>query len=152
MKTLSDTACKQELLARLDGIGLDTPRRWGTMNAAQMICHVSDAFLGVMGDKAMELPRGFTLWPLMKGFVLYAPIKWPKGVPTRPEFDQRIGGTPPSQFEDDMRTLWAAIEKFTAEPRSFTFRPHPMFGEMSEKDWMRWGYLHTDHHLRQFGQ
>jgi hypothetical protein len=44
------------------------------------------------------------------------------------------------------------MEKFTGRPRSFDFRPHPMFKEMSEKDWMRWGYLHTDHHLRQFGQ
>ena len=29
---------------------------------------------------------------------------------------------------------------------------HAFFGEMSERDWMRWGYLHTDHHLRQFGR
>jgi hypothetical protein len=27
-----------------------------------------------------------------------------------------------------------------------------MFGPMSERDWMRWGYLHADHHLRQFGR
>jgi hypothetical protein len=50
-----------------------------------------------------------------------------------------------------MRTLLAVIDRFTAQPRAFQFRPHPMFREMSEKDWMRWGYLHTDHHLRQFG-
>jgi hypothetical protein len=29
---------------------------------------------------------------------------------------------------------------------------HPMFGGMTAKDWMRWGYLHADHHLRQFGR
>jgi hypothetical protein len=51
-----------------------------------------------------------------------------------------------------MRTLFAAINKFTGLPRAFTFHTHPMFGEMTEKDWMRWGYLHADHHLRQFGQ
>jgi hypothetical protein len=118
-----------------------------------MICHLSDAYLGIMGDKPMEIPKGFSLWPMMKGFVLYAPMKWPPGVPTRPEFDQLAGGgTPPSQFEADMRTLMASIDKFSAQPRSFAFRPHPMFQELSEKDWMRWGYLHPDHHLRQFGQ
>jgi len=26
-----------------------------------------------------------------------------------------------------------------------------MFPEMNEREWMRWGYLHADHHLRQFG-
>jgi hypothetical protein len=29
---------------------------------------------------------------------------------------------------------------------------HPIFGRMTEAEWMRWGYLHTDHHLRQFGR
>jgi hypothetical protein len=29
--------------------------------------------------------------------------------------------------------------------------PHPMFGDLTSWQWMRWGYLHTDHHLRQFG-
>jgi hypothetical protein len=28
---------------------------------------------------------------------------------------------------------------------------HPFFGHMLCKDWTRWGYLHADHHLRQFG-
>jgi hypothetical protein len=122
------------------------------MNASQMICHLSDAFFGVMGDKPIAPVTGLNLWPLMTWFVLYAPMKWPPGVATRPEMDQLIGGTPPSQFDADMRTLLAAFGKFTAQPRSFQFRPHPMFKQMSEKDWMRWGYLHTDHHLRQFGQ
>jgi Protein of unknown function (DUF1569) len=151
MKTLSDPACRQEVLARLAVIAPDTPRRWGKMNASQMICHVTDAFLGVMGDKPVALPRGLNLWPLMRSFVLYAPFHWPHGVPTRPEVDQQLGGTTPSLFENDMRTLIAALDKFTAQPRAFQFQPHPMFRQMSEKDWMRWGYLHTDHHLRQFG-
>jgi len=30
--------------------------------------------------------------------------------------------------------------------------PHPIFGAMKPWDWMRWGYLHADHHLRQFGR
>ena len=86
------------------------------MNAAQMICHCTDAFLGVMGDKPMEMPRGFSFWPMMKSLVLYAPMKWPHGVPTRPEFDQLAGsGTPPAQFEADVRTLLAAIDRFTAQ-------------------------------------
>jgi hypothetical protein len=151
MKSLVEAACKAEILARLGTLGPGTPRLWGKMNASQMICHVSDAFLGVMGDKPIEIPRGVNLWPLMKGWVLYAPFKWPQGVPTRPEMDQCIGGTPPTQFEADMGTLLAVIDRFTAQSRAFRFQPHPMFREMSEKDWMRWGYLHTDHHLRQFG-
>ena len=153
MKALSDPACRRELVSRLERIGPDTPRQWGKMTAPQMICHLNDAFLGIMGEKPMDIPRGFTLWPLMKYVALYSPGKWPKGVPTRPEFDQCAGaGTPPAQFEADVRRLLETMDRFARRPRDFYFRPHPMFKVMSEAQWMRWGYLHPDHHLRQFGQ
>jgi hypothetical protein len=152
MKSLSDPQSRLEILTRLANIRPDTPRLWGKMNAAQMICHLSDAFLGITGDKAVAPDSGLNLWPMMTWFVLYAPMKWPHGISTRPEMDQLIGGTRPNQFDADVRTLLAAFSKFTGQPRTFQFRPHPMFKQMSEKDWMRWGYLHTDHHLRQFGQ
>ena len=28
---------------------------------------------------------------------------------------------------------------------------HPIFGPLTTSQWMRWGYLHVYHHLRQFG-
>ena len=43
---------------------------------------------------------------------------------------------------------WAVERK----PRESGSGSIPMFGHMSEKDWMQWGYLHADHHLRQFGR
>jgi len=151
MKLLNDPQTREEIERRLLQISPETTRQWGKMNASQMICHLNDAFLGVMGEKPAEPLRGLNLWPLMKWFVLYAPIKWPQGVPTRPEYDQEIGGTKPVEFACDMRALLQTIERFTAAPRSFEFVPHPMFKRLSDKDWMRWGYLHCDHHLRQFG-
>jgi hypothetical protein len=118
-----------------------------------MICHVNDSFLGIMGAKPMQIPRGFSIWPALKYVALYAPMQWPQGVSTRPEFDQYSGGgTAPALFESDVRKLHETIEKFSSSPRSFQFRPHPMFKVMSEAQWMRWGYLHVDHHLRQFGE
>lgn len=153
MKALNNPACLRELVLRLERLRPDAPRLWGKMTVAQMICHVNDAFLGVMGEKPMEIPRGFTLWPVLKYVALYAPAKWPQGVPTRPEFDQHAGaGTPPAEFESDVRKLLETMERFSRQPRDFAFRPHPMFKVMTEAQWMRWGYLHPDHHLRQFGQ
>jgi len=153
MKSLSDRQYHQELITRIGNVHSDTPRRWGKMTAPQMICHVHDSFLGVMGEKAMEIPRGLSLWPLLKYMALYAPVEWPKGVATRPEFDQQSGGgTPPAQFESDVRGLLQTMDRFCRRPRDFQFRPHPLFKVMSEPQWMRWGYLHVDHHLRQFGQ
>ena len=153
MKSLYNAECRSDLVVRLQRVRPETPRLWGGMTAPQMICHLDDSFLGVMGEKAMEIPHGFTLWPLVKYIALYAPMEWPKGVPTRPEFDQQAGaGTPPSHFESDVRRLLGTMDRFARRPRDFQFRPHPMFKVMSEAQWMRWGYLHVDHHLRQFGQ
>lgn len=153
MKSLTDAGCCQDLVARIQRVRPDTPRLWGKMTAPQMICHLNDAFLGIMGDKALAVPGGFSIWAVLKYVALYSPMKWPQGVATRPEMDQLGGGgTPPAAFEGDVRRLLGSMERFCRQPRDFEFHPHPMFKAMSEPQWMRWGYLHVDHHLRQFGQ
>jgi hypothetical protein len=68
-----------------------------------------------------------------------------------PEVDQEIGGTPPAEFEGDVNELIAIVERFSHSERDFVWHPHPFFGAMKDAHWLRWGYLHMDHHLRQFG-
>ena len=46
----------------------------------------------------------------------------------------------------------ALIEDVAGQPRKLRGSVHPIFGRMSERTWLRWAYLHTDHHLRQFGE
>jgi hypothetical protein len=152
LKSLEDPQCKHEILERIGKLRSDSPRRWGKMTAPQMVCHLNDAFLGVMGRKPISVAPNMRARKLVKWIAIYAPVRWPKGVPTRPEFDAQIGGTPPSEFELDKQKLLGLVEEFTRQPRGFEFRPHPIFLEMTEREWMRWGYLHTDHHLRQFSQ
>jgi hypothetical protein len=82
---------------------------------------------------------------------LWAPLKWMKGYPTRPELEQGKGGTPPAQFESDRDALLVVVERF-AKDLPQPCLPHPVFGPMKVHDWRRWGYLHADHHLRQFGR
>lgn len=151
MRMLDDPECKEEIVLRLRKLRPDTPRRWGRMSAAQMVVHLNDSFFGMMGDKPATIPR-FSLWRLTKWFALNVPMEWPHGVKTRPEFEQGVGGTPPAEFETDVSRLLGTIQRFIQSPRGFEFCPHPMFGRMTVKEWMRWAYLHCDHHLRQFGQ
>ena len=150
MKTISDAACLNEILNRLSSVRPDSPRNWGRMNAHQMICHLNDSFAVAMGRKfASKAERQYG--PVMKWLALNMPMKWPQGVPTRPEIDQEKSGTSPADFQADLQTLTALAQEFVGMPRKFTFAAHPIFGIMTEAEWMRWGYLHTDHHLRQFG-
>ena len=151
MKSLANPSDCKELQDRLKRARAESPRRWGKMSAAQMICHLADSFRAVMGEKPWNLDRPTFPARVVKYLALYAPVRWPRGVPTRPEVDQFQGGTTPLLFDDDVHDLQHLLERFARRPRDFQFQPHPMFGVMSERDWQRWGYLHTDHHLRQFG-
>jgi hypothetical protein len=150
MKTLEDGQCKNEIKERVGRVQADSQRRWGKMSAHQMVCHLSDSFRGVMGQKSLA-PRPMFGRGVIKWIALYAPFPWLHGVKTMPEMDQEIGGTQPAEFEADRRELLELFERFTRQPRDFVWKPHPMFLELSEEEWMRWGYLHMDHHLRQFG-
>jgi hypothetical protein len=151
MKTLRNPPDKAEILRRLESIQPASQRRWGSMSAHNMICHLSDGFRLYMGDRPAKpapvpAPRLFLKW-----VALWAPIRWPHGFKTMPEIDQQGGGTRPIEFASDMRELRNLIEGFTQPPVRFCVEGHPHFGRLSEKEWMRLAYLHADHHLRQFG-
>jgi len=113
-----------------------------------MICHLSDSFRAVMGERDISSATGVMKRTVVKWVALHTPFPWPHGFKTRPEADQELGGTKPVDFDVDMAGLLTIIERFS---QSRTRSPHPMFGDLSEWEWQRWGYLHLDHHLRQFG-
>ena len=151
MKSFLNPADKKNILERLRNVRPDSKRLWGRMTSHQMICHLSDSFRSRLGEKEISPAGNIFTRTAVKWIALYAPMRWPPGAKTRPEVDQEIGGTPPGDFERDRQQLVELIERFTASPKNAEFRPHPIFGDMSEFEWMRWGYLHCDHHLRQFG-
>jgi hypothetical protein len=121
------------------------------MTCPQMVCHLTDSFHVALGErlvgmsKAPAIPRFMFKW-----LALNLPMEWPKGVATMPEVDQTIGGTPPAEFGADRAELLRMLDRFVAHPGPWG--PHAIFGGMTGADWMRWGYLHADHHLRQFGR
>jgi hypothetical protein len=155
-RTLANPADKQQIVERLQKIQSSSARRWGKMTAQQMICHLADSFRVTIGEKdwtterisvrPIPMPNWFVKW-----VALEVPLRWPRGVLTRPEVDSERGGTPASSFEGDLRELRRLLARFTGQPRDFEWQTHPIFGDMSDAQWMRWGYLHMDHHLRQFG-
>ena len=151
MKTLAIEDDKQAILARLNRLSADANQEWGRMTAHQMICHLSDSFKVVTGEKNVSSAITFLNRTIVRWIALRFPVTWPKGAKTMPEVDQHVGGTPPQEFEADRRDLIEAIGRFCADRSKPDRPPHPIFGKMSESEWYRWGYLHMDHHLRQFG-
>lgn len=152
MKDLGDPHVVADLVSRLERLTPDAVRRWGTLTPGEMLCHLSDAARRVLNASG-RAGRGPPRWrPLYKFLALYSPVPWPKGkIKTRPEVDPRVGGTRPGRFEEDRAAAIAGVWGLAAAPLDVFPPSHFMFGRMSPADWRRWGYLHTDYHLRQFG-
>ncbi len=147
MKKLSEPATVQEVESRLQTLAPQSVRRWGRMTPHQAICHLSDSYLVGLGER----PASAKLAPLaglQRIVALYLLPRWPHGAATMPEADQERGGTKPVEFAADQKVLIELVRRFGSASK---FGPHPIFGVMPVSDWMRWGYMHADHHLRQFG-
>lgn len=150
MKTLARVPDRDELVRRLRAVRPDSAARWGRMSAHQMICHLADAFRMATGAKVVSPASGPLQRSVVKWIALYLPVAWPAGIPTRPEADQLIGGTKPLEFARDVAQVETLLAEVAAQHPG-GWPEHPIFGPMSHRAWQRWAYLHTDHHLRQFG-
>ena len=152
MKTLAHARDKEEILRRLGAVRVDSPRRWGRMTAPQMICHLTDAFLGVIGERPVRTYQTLLSRTLIKWVALHVPLRWPAGIPTSPEFDQAAGaGTRPAEFAADVERLRGLVLRVSSGADPVPWTQHPLFGKLTARQWLRWSYLHVDHHLRQFG-
>lgn len=149
-RSLNVSSNVDELILRLERVQADSARRWGTLTPHEMLCHLSDSFLGVMGERPVSAVDTWWSRNVIKWIAIHTSLPWPEGVPTRPEVDPKRGGTRPIEFERDRAKTIELLRRFV---RPDTNRaPHPVFGVMTRDEWMLWGYGHCDHHLRQFGQ
>jgi hypothetical protein len=149
MKTLQNVRDRREVVDRLAKVRPEAQRRWGRMTAHQMVCHLSDSLRSALGEKYVSPSNSRFERMILKPLALWVPVPWPHGVKTRPEMDQQQGGTSPVDFASDLDELRTLFQRFCAQEGEFG--PHAMFGQMSRAERMRHGYLHFDHHLRQFG-
>lgn len=151
MMTLARPRDRAELIRRLKALRPHSSPRWGRMSAHQMVCHLGDALRMAAGEKSVTPATGLLQRTVVKWIALYLPVPWPVGIPTRPEIDQEVAGTRPDDFSTDVAQVETLLERIAATQHRSFCPPHPIFGRLSRRAWLRWGYLHTDHHLRQFG-
>lgn len=159
--TLSQVSSRSALHARIDRLRPDSARRWGTMSATAMVCHVTDHLRMALGDLAIEPAplevriRGRRL-PLGRGMLWLRPVRtlmvhwlpWPKGWVGAPPETLR---TTPGEWADDIRDLLEMIERAGGRNPAERWGAHPVFGRLSGREWGRICWMHLDYHLRQFG-
>ena len=149
MEHLGNPASAARIRQRLASVAPRDTGRWGVLRVDEMLCHVREAFR-VTGTDAVPVRITSPLPPAMlKFFALRVPVPWPKLVQTVPAF-KREALPAPEGFVLEQERLLNAFDFFLEEAGKRY--AHPMFGGMTAWDWQRWGYLHADHHLRQFGR
>jgi len=149
--TAADPHVLKLLLARLERLHPDTRNRWGTLTAAEMLCHLGDAHEAVLSvripaDGPPIRPRTLARW-----IALYTALPWARGMATRPGVDPRRDGTRPGDFEQDRRRALDSLRQVARATADQLPARHRLFGPMSAWDWHRWAYRHVNHHLVQFG-
>ena len=150
MKSFASPADLRSTLNRLRHLTPDSERRWGTMTPNEMLCHLADSLRVSMGERSQDVRITLFSRTAMKWVALRVPLPWPKGFRTGRTVDPRRDGTRPAEFARDLAALEEITGRFVTKSASMS-RPHPLFGDLSQAEWLRWAYLHTDHHLRQFG-
>ena len=151
VRNLGRPSDARELIDRVWRLRENTPPVWGRMTAGQMVCHLTDAFRLVYGEKHVNGKETWLSRTLIRWVAIHTNVAWRKNFPTTPEMDQNRGGTRPRAFAQDRDELVTSIERFASLPAAYGFPRHPYFGAMTHQEWMIWAYRHIDHHLRQFG-
>jgi len=147
MRSLFDSATRQEVTSRVARLRSDTRPLWGRFTGPQMLAHINDALRMAMGDLPTKPKRGALRYPPLKQIVVYW-LPWPKGAPTAPELLARIDQ---AQWSTEVAVFPQQLERFGARARERVWPEHPAFGRLSPRAWGVLQYRHLDHHLRQFG-
>ena len=113
-----------------------------------MLVHLGQTHDAVLGRISFGTPVRSSN-RVIKAFVLQLPVRWVRNL----KFGADPAGVPldGATFAVDRRRAAETLAELAgAGPRRFS-TPHPILGTLSQSEWRRWAFLHTDHHLRQFG-
>ena len=148
LKTLFDADAQREVLARLDRLTPASTPRWGSMDVAQMLCHVA---------RSLQTPTGALKPP---------PLPWPFRILGRLVKGRALGERPMSrnaptsvafkvsdarEFANEKAAFLDAVRILAAGPQVATAPFHVFFGPMTPDEWGRLMLKHIDHHFTQFG-
>jgi hypothetical protein len=147
MKSIFDATIRAELLARVDRVNAESPRKFGRMRSDQMLYHVNQFLGAFLGDVPTTFGGSTLKAAIMRTLVLSPmPIPPGKGV-SPPEFI--ASGT--YDIESEKNRFKDIIERIGARATQTNWPVSPAFGPMTGPQYGKLGYKEADHHFRQFG-
>ena len=130
----------------------ETPAQFGSMNAQQMIEHVSLIYDYVLSDMVTKVLTPEEKIEKVKKLFLWSPGGFKQGVTN--EFTQSLS------FETKYADMEEAINEFekrhhlvaNALANNLVIgKTHPIFGLLNTEEWTQFFTKHTWHHFNQFG-
>ncbi|MEP7066378.1 MAG: DUF1569 domain-containing protein [Gemmatimonadota bacterium] len=139
---------RQEYRRRIADLRPESPRQWGTMEVDQMLHHLDLACGGSLGfydvpDESDVLTRTVGKWTTVDWFQEQpVGLRLPRGfkIPRAQRFD----------FAHERAQLLTIVEAAWNARTDEAWKPHPLFGRMTVRQWGKLLQMHLDYHLRQF--
>ncbi|MBX7240667.1 MAG: DUF1569 domain-containing protein [Bacteroidia bacterium] len=152
MKNFFNPDDRESLIKRIEALSPEAKPLWGKMNVNQMLCHLYDSAKVAMGEvRPKHIGNFITRMKWFKKYILRKDT-FPKAkVETAKEVNPMKDGTKPAGFEEDKKKLLEIMKVYSEKADSVPSPEHPILGVFSKEDWGRQMYIHTDHHLKQFG-
>ena len=144
MRMLHDPDVRASIEARLRSLRADSPRKWGTMTADQMLWHVNQFLGSSLGEGSLPAQKSPLPRPLLRFLLIYMP--WPKSAPT----NRGAVALGAHDFEAERARCRALVDKFASRPLEGAWPVDPTFGPVTGRFASRLQAKHLDHHLRQF--
>src|SRR6478736_249619 len=127
MKNILQFEVREAFAKRLENLNENMPRRWGTMNATQMLAHLNEAFRIALGMKpARDLSTWFSR-NVMFPAAIYVLPKFPKNLKGPREQDIIKSNILTKDFYTELAFLLKFMEVL-AEREDGKFKSHPIFG------------------------
>jgi hypothetical protein len=145
MPTLLDPTARAVVVQRLRSVSESSERRWGTMTAPQMLCHIADQLRVALGEIPARDRSTLLLRTLFKWLIVETPLRFPPG---KAKTVREMLTSRPADWAEDMAACEGLIERVGM---GGAVAVHPAFGPLSPRQWGRLCWKHLDHHLRQFG-
>lgn len=134
------------LLKRLDAISNTSERKWGEMNASQMLHHLNLAIGSGIGY--YTLPDVSTI--MSRGFNQFMILNVLKKFPMETQTAKPLKVTEIYDFETEKKRLKEILAKAYATKTNNDWSGHTYFGKMSRKAWGKLIMIHCNHHFQQF--
>jgi len=146
-----DTTTLPEFERRVKAISATAQRQWGTMSLAQMFAHLRLGFEISNEDRESKDESRAWLLPIIWVLMFRIFTNWPKG---KIKASTQFLDDDAEDVEDERSQLIESMCRFVERSENDPDRVvlEPMLGRISLKKWQRLHGVHTDYHLRQFGE